>query len=470
MRERGGVADDAGDSTGRLTIGRYVMDVGAPEGTVVQRVRVRGAPPPELADALARSTSVAEAEEAIEDAGEVAGKIDHAATLFTKLARGEIDVAAIAGELDRLFTLLIRLDRSGRHKETLRLARVLARLLALAMRLGALVETLRVALHAARALGDSKAVAWALHELGTLALGADDAQAAERDLGEARRLRREQGDVDGLAATERNLSYVGRGGVLASRAMRVAGGGLVLAVVLALVVVAVAGDDGPSPTPTPTPTATATPRGDETAPAVTLAADELTNTRAPTLSGTAGTEDGDHPTVTVHIYEGAETGDEPLQTRTAERGEDGKYELAAAPLTSGTYTARAEQSDTAGNTGRSDAVTFIVDLDAPTVAFTAPSEGAVATGPSPVLSGTAGQADGDEPTVSLTVRSTAETVTAEGVEVSPDGTWSHTVTLQPVFDEETQDYEPVTATVEQRDVAGNTGRDTVTFTPSPRVE
>jgi hypothetical protein len=274
-------------STGGLTVGKYVMDVGAPEGMTIQRVRIRGKPPPELVDALAAEEHpLAAAEEAIDDAGEVAAKVDEAATLFTKVARGELDVATIAGELERLLALLGRLDRAGRHKETLRLARVLARLLALATRLAALVGTLRVALHAAQALADSRAVAWALHELGTLALGAEDAQAAERDLGEARRLREQTGDEAGLAATEHNLRYVGRASPLSSRALRVAGGAVALAVVLALVVVAVTENDGDgpdTPTPTTTPTTSPTP-GDETAPRPTLAADELTKRRAPTTA------------------------------------------------------------------------------------------------------------------------------------------------------------------------------------------
>jgi hypothetical protein len=454
-------------STGGLTVGKYVMDVGAPEGMTIQRVRIRGKPPPELVDALAAEEHpLAAAEEAIDDAGEVAAKVDEAATLFTKVARGELDVATIAGELERLLALLGRLDRAGRHKETLRLARVLARLLALATRLAALVGTLRVALHAAQALADSRAVAWALHELGTLALGAEDAQAAERDLGEARRLREQTGDEAGLAATEHNLRYVGRASPLSSRALRVAGGAVALAVVLALVVVAVTENDGDgpdTPTPTTTPTTSPTP-GDETAPRPTLAADELTNQRAPLLTGTAGTDDGDSQEVAVLLYDGAKVAADPLQQRTAARGADGRFEVRTEPLASGTYTAEAAQDDDAGNTGRSDPVTFTVDLEPPAVAITAPENGA-STDESLTFSGTAGQADGDQPVVRLTVPAGTQSI-----DVQADGTWSLDVEVRGVRDPETREYTEQTATAEQSDEAGNVGRSTITFTPSPGVD
>jgi hypothetical protein len=454
-------------STGGLTVGKYEMDVGAPEGMTIQRVRIRGKPPPELVDALAAEEHpLAAAEEAIDDAGEVAAKVDEAATLFTKVARGELDVATIAGELERLLALLGRLDRAGRHKETLRLARVLARLLALATRLAALVGTLRVALHAAQALADSRAVAWALHELGTLALGAEDAQAAERDLGEARRLREQTGDEAGLAATEHNLRYVGRASPLSSRALRVAGGAVALAVVLALVVVAVTENDGDgpdTPTPTTTPTTSPTP-GDETAPRPTLAADELTNQRAPLLTGTAGTDDGDSQEVAVLLYDGAKVAADPLQQRTAARGADGRFEVRAEPLASGTYTAEAAQDDDAGNTGRSDPVTFTVDLEPPAVAITAPENGA-STDESLTFSGTAGQADGDQPVVRLTVPAGTQSI-----DVQADGTWSLDVEVRGVRDPETREYTEQTATAEQSDEAGNVGRSTITFTPSPGVD
>ncbi|HEV2786774.1 MAG TPA: hypothetical protein VGV67_10325, partial [Solirubrobacteraceae bacterium] len=234
-------------STGRVVVGKVVLDVGAPGGSTVRSVRLRPAPPPpELAAALqAEWPAPAQVvEEAVESAEKVTGEVDHAAKLFTRVVRGELDVATIAAELERLVGLLARLDRAGRYPEVLRLARVLSRLLTLATSWVALVETLRVAAHAARELADSDALAWVLHELGTLALGAEDAQAAEADLEEAQRLRAERGDRAGLAATKRNLRALRR-----PYAPQIAQGAaaLVLGTLLALVI---AGGIDPDPDPT----------------------------------------------------------------------------------------------------------------------------------------------------------------------------------------------------------------------------
>ena len=443
-------------STGGLTVGRYVMDVGAPEGMRVQRVRARGKPPPELTEALRQPPPAGAVEAAIEDAHAVAGRIDRAAALFTRIARGDLDVATVAGELEGLLDLLRRLDRAGRYKEALRLARVLARLLALASRLAALVTTLRIAVEAAVALADSKALAWALHELGTLALGAGDAEAAGRDLGEARRLREETGDLAGLEATEHNLAYVGRGGLLSPRTQRVAAGAGALAVVLVLGVVAVAGDDAPDPSPTPTPTATGGPPGDDTPPRITLTTDELTN--EPVLTGTAGTAEGDRPEVTVTISGASE----PVVVR-GRRDDDGRFAVGAT-LASGTYTARAEQGDEAGNVGRSETVTFTVDVDPPEVSIAEPADG-TETGTSPQFNGAAGTAEGDEPVLTLTVPPQSY-----AIDVAADGAWSREVAVQSAFDSETGEYSPITATAEQRDASGNVGRATVTFTAVPEVD
>ena len=86
----------------------------------------------------------------------------------------------------------------------------------------------------------------------------------------------------------------------------------------------------------------------------------------PTVTGTAGNAVGDSTTVTVKIYNGAGTGGTVAQmipvTRTGTN-----WTTAAAPLASGTYTVQATQSDLAGNTGSSSAVTFTVDATAPSL-------------------------------------------------------------------------------------------------------
>jgi len=105
--------------------------------------------------------------------------------------------------------------------------------------------------------------------------------------------------------------------------------------------------------------------GDTTAPLVTLAAPadgSSTTDATPTFSGTGGTATGDSSTVTVKLYEGSGTGGALLQTRTTTRAStNGAFAVDASPaLAPGTYTARAEQSDGAGNTGLSAPSTFTV--------------------------------------------------------------------------------------------------------------
>lgn len=101
---------------------------------------------------------------------------------------------------------------------------------------------------------------------------------------------------------------------------------------------------------------------DTTAPIVTLdAVPTPTTEAAPTFTGTAGILAGDLATVTVNIYSGPDASGTPVQTLTTTRdGSTGAYAVTAAALADGTYTARAEQSDSAGNTGYSEARTFVV--------------------------------------------------------------------------------------------------------------
>jgi hypothetical protein len=80
----------------------------------------------------------------------------------------------------------------------------------------------------------------------------------------------------------------------------------------------------------------------------------------PALAGASGTTVSDSTTVTVKIYAGSGTTGSPLQTRTATRTANGVWGVDASPLANGVYTARAEQSDAAGNIGASSANTFTV--------------------------------------------------------------------------------------------------------------
>jgi hypothetical protein len=102
---------------------------------------------------------------------------------------------------------------------------------------------------------------------------------------------------------------------------------------------------------------------DETPPAVSLAAPAAGSSSAdttPTFSGSAGTAPGDSNTVTAKVYAGSSAAGTPVQTLTATRSGGSWSAAAASPLAPGTYTVRAEQSDSAGNLGVSAPRTFTI--------------------------------------------------------------------------------------------------------------
>jgi hypothetical protein len=145
----------------------------------------------------------------VDDASEVTAKIEQAVALGKGVAEGNaLSPEQLGLEVGTLLDLLERLDRRGRHKEALRLARALANLLMLLRRWAELLRTLRATLRAGEKLKDPSAVGWAKHELGTLRLAAGDVEGAERKLHEAREIRERAGDRRGLAATNRNLQVL----------------------------------------------------------------------------------------------------------------------------------------------------------------------------------------------------------------------------------------------------------------------
>src|SRR5207249_2286139 len=98
--------------------------------------------------------------------------------LFNEVADGRLSVADVKDEVDVLLGLLGRLDREGRWREVLALARALSGLLGLIRRWLELVRSLRTALSAAEKLGALDAKGWAEHELGSLHLAGANAAAA----------------------------------------------------------------------------------------------------------------------------------------------------------------------------------------------------------------------------------------------------------------------------------------------------
>jgi hypothetical protein len=201
---------------GTVEVDDYLLEVGDPAGTALKRNRE---PTPaaagswsELSEALEdgegeRGRTPTEAgAELVDRASAETAKVERAVAIGKGLAQGEaLDPAQLGIELDAVLGLLERLDRDGRWKEALRLARALSSLYSLLRRWAALLQSLRSALRAGEALGDQRAIGWAKHELGSLKLAADDVGGAAQDLGEAREIRERVGSRREIAVTERNL-------------------------------------------------------------------------------------------------------------------------------------------------------------------------------------------------------------------------------------------------------------------------
>ena len=173
---------------------------------------------------------------------------------------------------------------------------------------------------------------------------------------------------------------------------------------------------------------------DTTPPSVTMTTPANGSTiddPTPTFGGASRTAAGDLPTVTVKVYSGPTPTGTPVQTLSTNQS-GGVYSVdAQSPLSEGTYTARAEQLDSAGNLGTSGANTFTfttADITPPSVTLTTPANGSSTQDTTPDLSGSAGTVPGD---LSITVKIWAgitpsgtplqsQTVTARG------GSWSAT--------------------------------------------
>lgn len=199
-------------SHGSIAIGGFSLQVGGAGGVVVQQ---SNAPAAEGTGTLAQALeephpknegAAVAAAESVEGASDVTAKCERAVSLSKGVAEGKaFSSDQLSAEVGVLLDLLERLDRKGRHKDQLRVARALVTLLMLLRRWAALLQMLRTALRTAEEIGDLDAVAWAKHEIGSLRLVAGDVKGAERDLREAREIRERIGDRSGLRATNHNL-------------------------------------------------------------------------------------------------------------------------------------------------------------------------------------------------------------------------------------------------------------------------
>jgi hypothetical protein len=210
-----GTGGDPDSRLGAVVVGRYVLEVGSSAGTIVgpstAPVEAEAA---SLARALTEQKPAAEPEKTpteaigdlVDEAATATAKVERALAIGKGAAQGAaFDPAQLGLEADALLDLLERLDREGRAKEALRLARTLSKLYSLLRRWMELLRALRTALRAGEILGDLKAIGWAKHELGTLQLAGGDIEGAKRSLTEAREIRERLGDPADLAATEHNL-------------------------------------------------------------------------------------------------------------------------------------------------------------------------------------------------------------------------------------------------------------------------
>ena len=82
---------------------------------------------------------------------------------------------------------------------------------------------------------------------------------------------------------------------------------------------------------------------------------------APVVDGSAGTGSGDNSSVTVDLFAGGVASGTPAQSVVAQREASGSFSARFGEVGGGTYTVRARQSDAAGNTGLSGAMSFQVD-------------------------------------------------------------------------------------------------------------
>jgi hypothetical protein len=112
-------------------------------------------------------------------------------------------------------------------------------------------------------------------------------------------------------------------------------------------------------------------RVDTTSPSITLTypANGSSTSGSQLVAGTAGTAEGDLSTITIELVPGSTTeSGAPLESLTVQAS-NGSWSAEFGGLSPGTYTVRAEQSDNAGNTGKSQPVTFTVAPLPPVASF-----------------------------------------------------------------------------------------------------
>jgi hypothetical protein len=188
---------------------------------------------------------------------------------------------------------------------------------------------------------------------------------------------------------------------------------------------------------------------------------DWTSQTRPAITGAGVTGSAVSP-VTIELFRGPEVKLAPDLTLTAPAGAGGRFEAVPdVDLAEGAWTARATQTDGTGP-GTSDPLLFAVDTTKPAEpTITSPASGAALPTAVPTVTGRAGTAAGDVPTVRLFFTGPKEDFTLTAA-VAPDGTFSLAMPLL------ADGNYGVTAA--QQDLAGNgsTGRESG-FTIDTRV-
>ena len=118
---------------------------------------------------------------------------------------------AVLEEEQAVMAVLRSAAKDGAWSDVLRLGRALEGPLLVGGRWGAWREVLELELTGARRLGDRRAEGWALHQIGSRALGLGDGDVARANLTEALQIREDRGDGDGAAVTRHNLGLLSGG-------------------------------------------------------------------------------------------------------------------------------------------------------------------------------------------------------------------------------------------------------------------
>lgn len=125
-----------------------------------------------------------------------------------------------------------------------------------------------------------------------------------------------------------------------------------------------------------------------------------TGLKRPAITGVAGAGAAVSP-VTIQLFQGTAVDDSPDLTLTATAEASGRYSaVPSIHMADGPWTARASQSDASGESV-SAPLTFVIDTVQPRPTITSPAAGASLATSTPTISGRAGTAAGDLPTVAL---------------------------------------------------------------------